>query len=306
MSLAVNHLYLLNKATHGLRHSRSIILDYGCGRGEIVEEGRKAGLEIYGADVFYEGGNCRHEIEKKGWFGNIVREIEHGVIPFDDRFFDLVISNQVLEHVKNLDDVLCEISRVLKPGGMCLCLFPTKESIREGHCGIPFLHWFPQQSRLRFHYAVALRKMGFGYHKGDKSASQWASDFLQWLDAYTYYRDRATICGKFKGHFSISSMEADYIVFRLKLHGWRVLSRIFLLPLIRPIGCFLFRRLAGLVILARKGEHPDRTLITGNPQEVFSSTVSSPAQVKDFQDLPFKHDPEKSGSLLKGHIHVRD
>jgi hypothetical protein len=34
--------------------------------------------------------------------------------------------------------------------------------------------------------------------------------------------------------------------------------------------------------LARKADTPDRILITGNPQEVFSGAVSSPAQVKGF------------------------
>ncbi len=108
-----------------------------------------------------------------------------------------------------------------------------------------------------------------------------------------------SICGEFKRYFVISLIEHDYIIFRLNRHGWSFLSRIFQLPLIRPLGCHLFRRLAGLVILARKGEHPDRSLMTGKRQEVFGSIASSPAQVKNFQDLPFKHD-SKNGYLLRG------
>ena len=279
MSVPINYLYLLSKATLGSPQHRQVVLDYGCGSGQIIEEGRKAGVQIYGAEVFYEGGTTRPEIEKKGWLGNIVREIEHGVIPFDDHFFDLVISNMVFEHIPDLDGVLSEILRVLKPGGTLLCMFPSKEVIREGHCGLPFIHWFPKRSKLRFYYAVALRKMGFGYHKGDKSASQWASYVLQWLDAFTCYRDRQTIFSSFRRYFAFSLVEHDYIIFRLNTHGRTLLSRIFQLPFIRPIGCELFRRLAGLVILARKGDNPEPILITGN-QKVFSSTATSPAQVK--------------------------
>jgi len=256
MSLHVNYLYLLHQATLDAREYWPVVLDYGCGSGQILEEGRKAGLEIYGAEVFYEGGNTRAEIEKQGWLGTVVREIENGIIPFENNFFDLVTSNQVLEHVEDLDAVLYEIHRVLKPGGAFLCMFPTRERIREGHCGIPFIHWFPKQSRLRYFYALALRRMGFGYCKGDKLASQWVSDFLQWLDRFTFYRDMETISTNFREYFEISLMDDDYIAFRLNRQGRTLLSRIFQLPFIRPLSCTLFRRLGQVVILARKVEDP--------------------------------------------------
>ena len=273
MSLHVNYRYLLSKAMFDSAQSSPVVLDYGCGSGQIIEEGRKAGVQIYGADVFYEGGVTRPVIEEKGWLGNIVREIEHGVIPFDDRFFDLVVSNMVFEHIQDLDGVLSEILRILKPGGMLLCMFPSKDVILEGHCGLPFIHWFPKRSRLRFYYAVALRRIGFGHFKGDKSASQWASNFLEWLDRFTCYRDSQTIFTSFRRYFAFSLVEHDYIIFRLNTHGWTRLSRIFQLPFIRPIGCQLFRRLAGLVILARKGDNLEAIPIAGNPQKVFSSTA---------------------------------
>lgn len=248
----INYHYLLSKMTASFSPRSPVVLDYGCGGGEIIEAGRKAGLEIYGVDVFYEGAESRSKIEQTGWLGTVVREVEDGIIPFDDRFFDLVISNQVLEHVEDLDSVLQEVRRVLKPGGTFLSLFPTKEIIPEKHCGIPCLHWFPKQSRPRFYYAVGLRKMGFGYFKGNKSASQWASDFLEWLDAFTWYRDRKTIYASFGRHFAISSIEDDYIDYRLNSRGWTLLSSIFRVSFVQPLGCELFRRLGGLVILASK------------------------------------------------------
>lgn len=46
--------------------------------------------------------------------------MERGTVPFDNASIDLhlLINNQVIEQVKNLDSVLAEIQRVLKPGGM--------------------------------------------------------------------------------------------------------------------------------------------------------------------------------------------
>ena len=52
--------------------------------------------------------------------------------------FDLVLSNQVIEHVEDLDAVLCEIHRVLKPGGAFLSLFPSKDVIRKTIVASPF------------------------------------------------------------------------------------------------------------------------------------------------------------------------
>jgi len=93
-----------------------------------------------------------------------------------------VIDNQVMEHVRDLDGVLGEIQRVLKPGGMVLNLFPDRSVWREGHCGIPFLHRFGKKSRLRVRYAAACRGLGLGYHKGEKSVMGWSEDFCRWLD----------------------------------------------------------------------------------------------------------------------------
>jgi SAM-dependent methyltransferase len=39
-------------------------------------------------------------------------------LPFADRTFDLVHTNQLIEHVRDTDGFVSEIRRVLKPGGM--------------------------------------------------------------------------------------------------------------------------------------------------------------------------------------------
>ena len=46
-------------------------------------------------------------------------------LPFPDAAFDVVVSSNVLEHVFDLDDLLQEIKRVLRPDGIAVHVLPT-------------------------------------------------------------------------------------------------------------------------------------------------------------------------------------
>jgi SAM-dependent methyltransferase len=163
--------------------------------------------------------------------------------PFSDATFDLVINNQVLEHVTDLDVAVREIARVLKPGGSCLSLFPDKSVWREGHCGIPFLHWFPKKTAPRIYYAVVLRLLGFGFHKGSRTPIQWARHNCQWLDDWCYYRSYGEIAATFSRHLSAPShLEPGWIVARS--------SRARFVP--AWARKFVANKMAGLVFVARR------------------------------------------------------
>lgn len=47
-------------------------------------------------------------------------------IPYPDEYFDIVVSDNVLEHLENPNEVLLEILRVLKSGGVFLAKTPNK------------------------------------------------------------------------------------------------------------------------------------------------------------------------------------
>jgi len=225
---------------------RAKVLDYGCGAGELVEELQKNKIDAYGCDVFYEGGDYSSSVTPS-LMNSTIRRMKRGRIPFDDGTFDYVINKEVMEHVENLDEALAEIHRVLKPGGKVLSLFPDKGIWREGHCGIPFLHWFPKYSRPRILWAAAFRFLGMGHHKGGKGVMRWSKDFCEWLDKYTWYRSRDEIDRTYKKHFS----EIEYIE-----DSWmreRFAQRLILpnyLP--APILRLLARKLGELVFVARK------------------------------------------------------
>lgn len=83
------------------------ILDYGCGAKpyKYLFEGHIA--EYIGVDV---GDNPKAD------FSIVPGER----LKFEDNSFDFVLSSQVLEHVKDVDQYMSECLRVLKPGGILL------------------------------------------------------------------------------------------------------------------------------------------------------------------------------------------
>jgi SAM-dependent methyltransferase len=251
----VTNRFVLDFALRYARqHSGARILDFGCGAGRLVQAGLDAGLRMGGADVYYGGSRTRAEAEQSGLLGTVIREIHDGRIGYADAAFDLVVNNQVMEHVEDLDAVLAEIHRVLKPGGTLLSIFPSRDVFREAHIGIPFAHRLPRGSRLRFLYTWALRSLGLGTWKQEApTCRQWALDKLAWIDTYTHYRSRHELFASFQRYFSNELRESDYIHFRLMDRpGREALARIAALPVVAPMARAIFRKLAFLVIVSRK------------------------------------------------------
>lgn len=218
-------------------------LDYGCGSGHIVSALLNKGIDAKGCDIFYAGGDYSNSVPSE-LLGTVIKPMENGIIPFPDESFDFVVNNQVLEHVEDIDSVLAEIHRVLKPGGQVLSLFPDKSVWREGHCGIPFLHWFPKGSKSRVYYAAFLRALGMGHFTGDKSILQWSRDFCEWLDKWTTYRSYREIRAAFDRRFvRLTHIEEQWLQERLgqraAIIGW--------LP--KQVRQWVVRKLGGLVFI---------------------------------------------------------
>jgi SAM-dependent methyltransferase len=223
------------------------VLDYGCGSGQIVKELRKREINAFGCDTFYEGGDYSKSVDTELLDNCLIKRMEGNAIPYDCASFDFVINNQVMEHVENLDIVLAEIQRVLKPGGLVLSLFPDKSVWREGHCGIPLLHRFPKNSRIRVYYAAGFRIVGFGYHKGDKKVMRWSQEFCEWLDKWTRYRPRREVDSTYSKYFLGIEHIEDYWL-RLRLGRKKALAA--WLP--TSIQNLIVNKLGGMVFVARK------------------------------------------------------
>lgn len=106
--------------TTGLLPEVSRALDVGCGGGLMAEEVARIGFSVAGADPSGQSLRTARGHAADGELGiNYVRA-RGEQLPFGDGVFDLVYCVDVLEHVDDLDQVLTESARVLRPGGVYL------------------------------------------------------------------------------------------------------------------------------------------------------------------------------------------
>jgi len=215
-------------------------LDYGCGAGQTVRLLRERQLDAWGCDVYYEGGDSSPQIPDE--LRPYIRRMAGNIIPYEHASFDVVLSNQVFEHVPDLEAALSEIARVLKPGGVSLNLFPDRGVWREGHCGIPFLHWFPKNTKPRIYYAALLRSLGLGHFTQGKTVMGWSRDFCAWLDRWTYYRKSGEIDACFDRTIGPTRHAEEDL-----LHA-RFAGRFDAVP--RSLQRFIVRKMAGLVLFS--------------------------------------------------------
>ena len=59
------------------------------------------------------------------------RKIDITDINFEDNFFDVIICNHVLEHVKDDRKAMSELFRVLKPKGFAILQVPISKNVKE-------------------------------------------------------------------------------------------------------------------------------------------------------------------------------
>jgi 2-polyprenyl-6-hydroxyphenyl methylase/3-demethylubiquinone-9 3-methyltransferase len=96
------------------------VLDLGCGGGFMAEALARRGAIVTGVDPAAGAIAAARRHAAEGGL-DIRYEVGRGEqLPFAAGTFDIVVCVDVFEHVGDLDAVLAEIARVLKPGGLLL------------------------------------------------------------------------------------------------------------------------------------------------------------------------------------------
>jgi SAM-dependent methyltransferase len=93
------------------------VLEIGAGTGRQALEVRRLGFDVAALEI-PDSNYTQDRLFP-------ITDYDGHHIPFPDASFDVVFSSNVLEHVRDLDQLEGEIKRVLRPGGMCVHVLPT-------------------------------------------------------------------------------------------------------------------------------------------------------------------------------------
>ena len=174
------------------------VLDFGCGQGSSIIELRAVGIDAYGVDIVQSkidaAKNKLSSQDNNIKTSDVFRTINQN-IPFEDNTFDYIFSNQVLEHVENLDKSANEIARVLKTDGFYYSASPAKFKIIEPHIFVPFAHWLPA-GKFRSNYLSICFYLGIGKNNGLDGKQQ---DL--YLKKHTYYRSTPQLTKTLNNYF---------------------------------------------------------------------------------------------------------
>jgi ubiquinone/menaquinone biosynthesis C-methylase UbiE len=129
MDYQSRHYALLNSPIEVDRHLRRVrrflrprtsdrVLEIGCGRGFLTERVRRIAAATTGIDLNAEA------VANGVVDGLLMMDAEH--LDFPDETFDKIYSFHAIEHIPRLDRAFAEMSRVLKPGGRILLVYPAE------------------------------------------------------------------------------------------------------------------------------------------------------------------------------------
>lgn len=105
------------------------LLEIGCSNGNYaIDRAERLGInEVYGVDV----GVKRLEQAKGKMLSVYECNIEKETLPFENDSFDILICNQVLEHLKEIHHVMNECHRVLRKDGLLLVSVPNLAALHN-------------------------------------------------------------------------------------------------------------------------------------------------------------------------------
>jgi SAM-dependent methyltransferase len=207
------------------------ILDTGCGDAQFLAylaqtlpgqcPGRK--FEFYGfevGDIGWRGENYRRDtlqfltqhVPSHPWNERIEIFSFRDGWPYQPSAFEIILSNQVFEHVQDHAFVFKEIKRCLAPGGVSVHLFPVREVVWEGHAHMPLVHRIRSRER-RQRVMLFLARLGFtktykmeAHFRGWTNLGEFAEIYSDVIGTMTNYKSEREIARLAQQ----SGLEADF------------------------------------------------------------------------------------------------
>lgn len=260
------------------------LLDVGCGNGvmlctlikELSLKHPELNFEFYGLDV--DDSN----VQAKGYFSKTISLLESAAPqikwmdqlklinskeqwPFPDDFFDLIFSNQVMEHVFDQSLLLSEIHRTMVESGFSFHLYPLRHYWYEGHLFIPFVHKFNSWTTTYYWIKWGIF-LGFGTFRKHKKAglattvNEFAERHADYMAYQVNYQTARQISNTAKNCRLKSSFDFTYQFYKQKLRAIFKLSPIELYKekdmMSAKNSCyFIFLKyVSGITLLLRKND----------------------------------------------------
>jgi len=121
------------------------VLDIGCGSCLSLLEAKSLGAEPYGVEADPNVEWIARELGLRVHIGSLLDD------PFPGVFFDLVVLNQVIEHVPDPAALLNRLRTILAPGGRIFLSFPNTRSLWCRWFGPCWINWHIPYHLHHFH-----------------------------------------------------------------------------------------------------------------------------------------------------------
>jgi SAM-dependent methyltransferase len=123
-----------NQGQYSVR-SGEIMLDVGCGSGVSLLEAKALGATTFGIEADPNVKSIASALGLIVHFGSLLDR------PFPERHFDLIIMNQVIEHLPDPDRALQALTERLAPTGRMVLVFPNSTSLWRRLSGNRWINW---------------------------------------------------------------------------------------------------------------------------------------------------------------------
>jgi ubiquinone/menaquinone biosynthesis C-methylase UbiE len=144
------------------------LLDMSCSTGIMTQLYAERFAEVRAIDIDRQAVQYAQQNNTRS---NLVFETMNALdTSFSAKSFDIIICNQMYEHVTDANLLLDEIFRLLKPGGICYFGATNRLKIMETHYGkIPFLSVIPKPLA-----SICLRLLGKAETYSETHMSYWS------------------------------------------------------------------------------------------------------------------------------------